>query len=225
MVGEEFVEMESHMRRSDFVKKGKPAQFLDHEVFLSVKQLNMDVLEASALSRSTPGSSNYREWMTWEEVGAIRNNHAGADAIVSWLESHGVAVTWVSRAKTYIKATATVAKWERILHTEFHLYEDQKEGFNRRQLVRADTYHVPVSVRSHVHAISDVSNLPARMSKHSVVKDVPVEYTTVKLRDNLRTRQLASACSGQSTVACLNEVYDVASNIGKNAVFLLMWGC
>jgi len=217
---DDFVGMESKIRnssRNDFVKKERAVEYLDHEVFIAVKQLNIDVLETEALSRSTPGSPDYRQWMSMDEVNAIRGNDVGTESIRSWLVANGVDVTWTSVAGTYMKARTTIGHWERLLHTTFHMYEDQKEDQHRRQLPRAESYSLPASIREHVHAFFEVSELPARLSHNSVVKDVAIERKIlgIKSKDNLRSRELASsACSGQATIQCLNEVYNIDSNLG-----------
>ena len=215
-----FVEMESkigHMARPDFVKLERANSALLHEVFIDVKQINMEVLESSALSRNTPGSPLYRQWMTSEEVGAIRNNPVGANIISDWLTTNSVEITWESVSKTYFKAVTTVGHWEELLQTSFHMYEDQKEGSGGRKLPRAETYFIPSSISDHVHAFFEVSELPATMSRHSRTSKVPIERHSVAVdkNNNLRVRELAGACTGEATIDCLNEVYEVSSNLGN----------
>jgi hypothetical protein len=220
---EDFIEMESKISassRTDFVKKDRASANDEHEVFIAVKQLNIDVLEAEALRRSTPGNPEYRQWMTMAEVNNIRGNDAGTQAIRLWLETNNVEITWTAVAGNYMKAKTTIGHWETLLHTSFHMYEDQKEGANRRRLPRAERYFVPASIREHVHAFFEVSELPARMARNSVVKDVPVERSILGVRsnkDHLRAgsrKASDSQCTGQSTIQCLNEYYNVFSNLG-----------
>lgn len=272
-----YVEMPTTIKehvRPDFIKKGRPLGYLDHEVLIAVKQSNLDVLEQEVINRSTPGQPNYRKWLTMDEVNAIRSNHIGAQAITDWLITNGVQILWTSNARTYIKATTTVSHWEELLQTSFHIYEGQKvdqtaTGFSttHRQFLRADRYFVPSSIHEHVHAFLDVSDLPARVSKHAHSLDRQGKTDAVQIDTfewhpdsapgktfaraqtkaqstraqakaqlkksvrNLRTRagdttviaqprSLAvgtDPCDGYASPACLNYVYNIASNTGSTA--------
>ena len=63
-----FVEMERMVHRPDFEHQGRCNGNEQHEIFIAVKQLNLDVLEAEAIRRSTPGSPLYQKWLTSDEV-------------------------------------------------------------------------------------------------------------------------------------------------------------
>ena len=223
-----YVEMNTYIReeaRPDFIRKGRAVEYTDHEVLIAVKQLNIDVLEAEALNRNTPGHRNYRQWLSYNELGAIRDNIEGSQAIEDWLSANNVEVTW---SGVNMRATTTIGHWENLLMTTFHLYEDQKDGYGHRQLARAERYSLPASIREHVHAFFEVSELPARITYHGAVRDrhqkdsvgierevvalVPAESQNQQLRAH--ARRLSSTCAGQSTIQCLNSVYDVGSNIG-----------
>lgn len=215
--------MISKQNRPDFIKKSRSIGFLDHEVFVSVKQLNIDKLEESALKRNTPGSDLYQKWLTSEEVGAIRNNPIGSEAIINWFHENNIEIKWMSPSKLYMRVITSINNWERLLHTSFYNYEDQKIGFNKRQLSRAENYAIPHHLRDHIHSFYGISEFPARISKHSIKREVPIEYETLTIsndninNNNLRvSRKLSSSCNGYSTIQCLNQVYNIASNTGSS---------
>jgi hypothetical protein len=192
---------------------------MDFEVLIGVKQLNLDVMEMEALNRNTPGHPNYRKWLTFEEVGSIRDNLPGSQAIESWLMENDVEITWVGVSRNYFKAKTTIGHWETLLRATFYIYEDQKDGYDHREVPRAETYSLPASIHQYVHAFFDVSELPPVISHHSVRRDgsAAVERSVLSAvpESKLRSRKLSSACSGQSTIQCLDSIYDVGSNLGS----------
>jgi hypothetical protein len=79
---------ESMNHREDFILHSRADANATHEVTFAVKQLNLDKLEEMVLRRATPGSSQYQQWMTFDEVGALITNHAGFDATMKWLKGN-----------------------------------------------------------------------------------------------------------------------------------------
>ena len=180
------VEMESMIPRVDFAKCNRCAGYLTHEVFIAVKQKNLDILEEEVLQRSTPGSPLYQQWMTRSEVDAMKSNPEGGDAVAQFLIEHNVEITWSSRNKDYMKATATISHWEHMLNTEFYMWEDLKDGDETNGAVgspyhvpRAMRYSIPSEISEHIHAFTGVTNLPARMSKGTVRSEYPVKHTSM----------------------------------------------
>jgi subtilase family serine protease len=228
-----FIEMDTKLSvnmRSDYAKRGRALGYLSHEVMIAIQQQNLAVLEGEVLRRSTPNHPDFRRWMTRDEVEGLRRNDAGSQEVVEWLASNGVNITWSSASQTYLRASTSITRWEELLQTTFHMYENL-ESDRFRLIPRAESYHLPESIRAHVHALFDVSELPPRVSRHAMRRDAAVEVDTVswqshakgpvKGRGNLRAggdarRQLTSSpCEGYSNPNCLDYIYNVASNTGS----------
>jgi hypothetical protein len=58
-------------RLNDFTQHGRAHSSLQHEVVIAVKQRNLDVLEGLLMERSTPGTSTYQQWLSFEEVSIV----------------------------------------------------------------------------------------------------------------------------------------------------------
>ena len=218
------VEMESMIPRVDFAKRNRCAGYLTHEVFIAVKQKNLDILEEEVLQRSTPGSPLYQQLMTRSEVDAMKSNPEGGDAVAQFLIEHNVEITWSSRNKDYMKATATIAHWEHMLNTEFYMWEDLKDGDETNGVVgipyhvpRAMRYSIPSEISEHIHAFTGVTNLPPPLSPGNIRSKNPIVVdTSTSVNSNFtHTRKLSS---GETTIGFLNEFYNIGSNIGSSDV-------
>jgi hypothetical protein len=107
------VKMETKIPRQNLHQLGRAKGDTRHEVVFAVHQNNMDILERMVAERSTPGSSYYQQWMTFDEVGALISNPVGTVSILEWLGQHPlVDVTWKSKRGEYVKASAPLSVWE-----------------------------------------------------------------------------------------------------------------
>ena len=86
------VKMEIMKNRHSFIKAAQTETHVQHEVVFAVQQRNIDYLEAEVLERSTPGSPKYQQWMSFEEVGKLTSNQAGAQAIIDYISMLGAEV-------------------------------------------------------------------------------------------------------------------------------------
>jgi hypothetical protein len=122
--------MERRIARDSFVKLGESDENDLHELVFAVKKLNLDLLEATVLERSTPGSALYQHWMSFHEVRGITHNPTASSKVLEWLAAHkelGVEVTWSSPYQDYIKATASVRVWGALLSAQFYRFDDRSK--------------------------------------------------------------------------------------------------
>lgn len=152
--------MNSHRRRHLTLQNRAPRHLL-HEIVFAVNQRNTVNLEYELLERSTPESSKYQQWMTFEEVGDFTSNLYGADMIKDWLKDSNATVTWESIHSDYIKATAPLHVWESLFDTTFYEWEDtgrkgiHSSSSNRGKpanLILAKEYTIPENMRLHLFA-------------------------------------------------------------------------
>jgi len=80
-------------------------------------------LDKLLLDQQTPGSPNYRHWLTPEEYGQ-RFGLSDADLaqITQWLQGQGLQVVSVARGRNSIAASGTAAQVEAAFQTEIHSY-------------------------------------------------------------------------------------------------------
>jgi hypothetical protein len=77
----------------------------------------------------TPGTANYRKWMTPDEFGK-RFGPSDEDlaTVKSWLEGHGFSVAGVNPGRQTIEFSGNVAQMRAAFHTQIHKYEVNGES-------------------------------------------------------------------------------------------------
>jgi hypothetical protein len=195
-----------------------------HELVFCVKQMNLDVLTDTLLSRSTPGNTLYQHWLNFDEVGELTSNINSSIAIKNWLTAHDVFVHWESIHHDYIKANATVSVWQHLLNTTFYLWEDQSlEGFksNSKLFIRATEYFLPVFMIEHVSGIFNTVQVPPKFSSKFLRPSSFFNSNETSDKQSLKaskTKTLRSRFDGSVTIDFLNSFYDINSNLGSSSL-------
>ena len=142
-----------------------------HEVVVAVAQNNLDKLERELEERSNPYHTNYQQWLSFDEIGEMTRNVEATAKIKSWLTASNATITEESPYGEYITARASVSTWERLLQTDFHVWEEAATltatstsanagTTGTRQYVRAESYSIPHHLTSWVSAVFNVVNVP-----------------------------------------------------------------
>eukprot|EP01038_Epipyxis_sp_PR26KG_P004236 gene4236-6013_t len=218
-------DVELMKKRDDLVLQSRAEPSAPHELIFSIKQRNLDELEKIVLRKATPGSYDYQKWLTFEEVGELTSNPTSAKFVREWLESKDIKVTWESIHHDYLKATAPIGVWEKLLDTQFHAWLDHSlKGTNAESnlFLRALTYSLPVELDSHLSTIFNTVQAPPKINKKYHTRGSKVENTfkstlTVKMVDAPKDRKLQSVEDGTVTVPWLNNFYKITSNIGDSS--------
>jgi subtilase family serine protease len=212
--------MGKRIPRSTFRRIERSNRNTPHEVMIAVKQRNLQELEAMVLERSKPGSEEYRNWLKHEEVGLMVSNAEATAAVEEWLATNSIQVTWKSVYGEYLKATAPIEVWERLLKTEFFRFEDIS---SRRPAAvnvhRADEYSIPAHLEEHVFTIFNTVQTPPELNRPQVL-------TADQLQDRMAKRALRGTGSVTThsskqllaegvNIAFLNEHYQIPSNTGS----------
>lgn len=218
--------MNSH-RQEHLILHNRAPTHLQHEIIFAVNQRNMDKLESELISRSTPESSNYQEWLTFDEVGEMTSNPYAATQIKNWLLMHNATVTWESIHSDYIKATAPILIWESLFNTEFFEWEDKgraqyfsgRDILNRKnrktRLLLAKEYTIPILMREHMSAAFNTVQPPPMLAPRYHMKDAIRETSHFRTEDTKeKKRKLANGFQGV-TVPFLNSYYKIQSNKGN----------
>lgn len=219
--------------REDFQRLG---QMVDkqqlHEVVFAVQQRNLEELERTVLERSTPGTSLYQSWLSYSEVNELVSNEAGANEVTNWLRANDIEPTWKSKQHHYIKATASIEKWEALFDTEFHQFEDHSSP-KKRKHIRTLQYSLPEEISSHISAVFNTVQVPPSLRRRAKRKMSRLNSTSEgSFKTNLRyvPQDYAPTTAADMkpliwgvSVNFLNALYEIPSNIGdaniKQAVF------
>lgn len=103
-----------------------------------MKQNGLNELADIVLDISDPGGKAYQQWLDFEAVGQLTSNPEGTQAIIEWLSNtysssgdlqiNKATVVWKSFHGEYIKATASISHWEKLLQTDFFEYHDLQKN-------------------------------------------------------------------------------------------------
>lgn len=238
--------IEEMNEREDFIMLERSPRDTKHELVFAIKQLNLDQLDDILMNISSPDSLHYQKWLSYEEVGNIVFNSNGTDNVIKWLESEGVYVSWSSQHFEYLKATANISVWERILNTQFFQYrqlqtatadgdDDNDISTSRKRKLsssapiiyhRAKSYYLPTEMTAHLSAIFNTVQVPPKLQdKYQQLDD---EFLGTKFevseQKNGKVSQRRSHIqstvpeTNSVTVPFLNRLYKIPSNIGNPSI-------
>ncbi len=111
-----------------------------------------------------PTSPNFHHWLTPEEFGA---NFGPADEdiqkVTGWLESHGFAVTDVSKGRLFIEFSGAAAQISEAFHTDIHRYVVGGEAHT----ANASDPQIPATLSLVVAGIHSLNNFLSKPMHHS----------------------------------------------------------
>lgn len=195
------------VRRKDFVQKERtPPQYV-HEVIVAVQQKNLNILEQTLIERSNPSSPLYQQWLNYEEVTAITRNPVSSNLVAEWLKDNGAHITWSSKQKEYIKASAPIATWERMLHTEFYQWVDESAEEENIYHTRSKDHSVPAHLAPHIHSIFNTSQAFPQISGR-IRKPIEIDDFKSQLRLR-REKKTTNLDENLVTPAALRSIYDI----------------
>mmetsp|Transcript_40941 Transcript_40941/g.41814 ORF Transcript_40941/g.41814 Transcript_40941/m.41814 type:complete len:195 (-) Transcript_40941:55-639(-) len=132
-----------------------------HELIFMVKQKNMDALTKYLEEISNPSSPKYGQHLTPDEVHKMTQNTEGTEAVKNFVTDNGGEIVDISSDGSTIKAQASVALWEKLLHTTFQTFQNTERPEDT--LLRTNQYSLPSELASQVSTIRNTVQFPASM--------------------------------------------------------------
>lgn len=122
-------------------------------------------LDALLDQQQDKASPNYHAWLTPEQFGQqFGPSDQDIQTVTSWLQSHGFAISHVSKGRTVIEFTGTHAQFQQTFHAEIHKYTvDGKERWANSRDPEIPSAFIPV-----VSGIVSLHNFP-RKPLHRIV--------------------------------------------------------
>ena len=140
---------------------GKPSSGAEAmEVTFAIKQTNLDALERKLKMASTPGSSEYGNYLTFKEMAKIAYGRPeSVGAVLRALATVGIDLEEVefTPAKEYATVKMPVSAIEQLFAAEMLVYE--REG---KRIGRSKKFTLPKSLIGHVDFVSGVDSFPPR---------------------------------------------------------------
>ena len=239
-ISESHIQMEAMKMNHKYIKLEKTNTNHQHHVIISIKQKNIDFIKQYVTEQANVARNTSFQWYSYEDIQELTSNQDGSIAVVNWLESNGVNVTYVTKGCHYIKATASISIWQQLLRTDFHMYQlsphyqskykKAHSGYvsiGDRVIPRASTYHIPISMGEHIECIYRVSHLPVTVYNHKHIHpnadNVPNVDTNInKLHSNPHSDPQSDPIPHPnsitpSNVAFINNLYGVPPGLTGNA--------
>ncbi|KAF9807920.1 hypothetical protein IEO21_08015 [Rhodonia placenta] len=119
-------------------------------------QPNLDYLEDFVMDVSHPESPNYgKHWSATKIAQTFRPAKESIETVHLWLVESGIdrASVRLSQGGGWLKANVTVEQAERLLQTEYHVYQSDEEG-GGQHIACYEKYHLPEHVARHVDIVT-----------------------------------------------------------------------
>lgn len=116
-------------------------------------------LEKLLEDQQTPGSPQYRQWLTPEQFGQMYGPaDADVQTVVNWLRGQGFSVNHVAAAKNVIEFSGTSGQVRQAFHTQIHQY--RVEG--KIRFANASDPEIPAALAPVVKGIASLNNFPRK---------------------------------------------------------------
>lgn len=148
--------------RQDIYRLEALSQDYNHEIILVIRQRNMLELKRILNDVSDPMSLNYAQYLTGKEVADLTSNPEARNAVVTYLQANGVSTISETMYGDYITANAPVSVWEKVLSTVFYTFNHTQLNGVVEQLVRAESYSIPIELTNHVDCVLNTIEMPVR---------------------------------------------------------------
>ena len=111
---------------------------------------------------SDPTSLNYAQYLTGKEVADLTSNTEARNAVVTYLQANGVSTISETMYGEFITANAPISVWEKVLSTVFYTFNHTQLNGVVEQLVRAESYSIPIELTNHVDCVLNTIEMPVR---------------------------------------------------------------
>lgn len=143
----------------------------DMEISYATLLLKLDPsIDAFLDQQQTPGSANYRRWLSPEQFGdrfGLTANDMGK--VVAWLESQGLKVNDVARGRHWITFSGTAARIDGALNVDLHIYMVNGE----RHFANANDPSIPEALQDVVGGFRGLNDFrPQSMLRMAPVQPV-----------------------------------------------------
>jgi len=144
------------------VDRAPPTSQLEMTIVLNLR--NLDVLEERLIAASTPGSSDYGNWMSKQEIEELTSpDWSTINAVLQWFGAKSEHY----QTGGFIRRVVSVAEAEALLNSSYYVFQHT----TGREVIRMiSTYAVPSSVAQHISFLTPSVRLPAKSEMESMVQ-------------------------------------------------------
>ena len=166
-----------------------------HETVFAVKQ-NQDNLLPTLYSVSDPASPSFGHHLSFAELGSLVESKHSTNAVTSYLQNNGATIVSTTPHGEYIRASATLKVWNKLLQAHYQTYTDGRT----RTIVRTPKYEIPAELIDHVSFVGYTTELPPS-----------------KVPKVIKTKGITKPMVGGVTPSLLHSFYEIGSAKGSQA--------
>lgn len=136
---------------------GLPISTAPVRVTFALKQRNLDKLEAKFWAVSTPGSAEYRQFLSRDEIITMIAPHShDRTTVIAFLQEHGV--TDIIDRRDNLVAHTTAAVIEKMFDTKLYIFRHNE---SKKEIIRQmGAYSLPTEILALVDMVTGVSDFP-----------------------------------------------------------------
>ncbi|KAI0675267.1 subtilisin-like protein [Trametes maxima] len=184
---------------------------------IALVQSNIENLEGYLLDVSDPDSPNYgKHWTPAHVKETFRPSEESVDTVHSWLAADGVHPERIQLSPdgAYIRVNVSVAEAERLLATEYYVYQHGETGAEHVSCQHG--YHLPEHVSQHVDLVTPTVHFGAITASTTASRGLHAKRSLTR-RAGLRrpsgalktaVKETSDKCDEQITLSCIRELYD-----------------
>jgi tripeptidyl-peptidase-1 len=161
---------EKHLLPRGWKGSIKPSRNHIVNLKIGVKQGNFEQLEKDLYEVSDPGHVRYGKHLSHKEViDLIKPKEDTSNLVHQWLNDCGVDIKNLgySPAKDWIEVTLPINEVERILETEYQIYEHEDGS----RMVRTLEWSLPVHLHEHIDTIQPTTSFLRYSTKNANIRD------------------------------------------------------
>lgn len=202
--------MRVHERReeppSGFVQRGAAPKDAVLTLRVALAQNDFSGLEKALYAVSTPGSAQYGQHLSKEEVEAfVAPSEETSAAVQSWLSANSLIATPISPAGDWLTFNITVEQANTLLDADFTTFTNEATG---KDTIRTLSYSVPASLKEQISFVHPTVAFPIK-SVGSPIKKGVVNVVKAKSSANLSTNAVPASCASEVTPSCLQALYGI----------------
>ncbi|KAI0028774.1 family S53 protease [Vararia minispora EC-137] len=171
---------------------------------IGLQNNNFAGLEAALYASSTPGSPQYGQHLTREEVSNFMAPSPDAvSQLHAWLATQNITSTSANRAGDWVRVSMTVGQANALFDTTFSTFTHAETGTH---VVRTMSYSIPLSLAGHVNFVYPTVHFPVKALGGPAVKKVD-RATSSALK--ARAGSADNSCLSIFNVTCAMDLYGI----------------
>ena len=196
-----------------FISKETPLSLKNIDLIFAVKHNNVQKAIDLLQNISYPSSVQYRKYLSRREVFDLTGNKDGTEATLSYLRSLNVSIVHQSLFGEYITARATIMQWEKILRTEFKIFEALDSTGKSLSFIRSTSCKIPTEIQPHIDTVFNTVQLPPIELLSPFAYTSQISGKGKRAYDNIPANYID--LGDVTTLEKINKRYNIPNNVGS----------